>query len=204
MIGFKLALKDKNLQLFEEAVRNLGSQVARKMFAMGLNKTNAKVYTVVKRVVAKQMGTTQANVVKHGGLKKVPASASNMQAMINSYGGYMPTKDFRPKMMKEGVVASPWGDRELFAGAFINRGRIAKRGIGPIGKAAAGGHVFVRTNKRNEKSKRDNAIRVHWGPSVPVELVRRESEAAFEKTAAEQMNAELGRAYQALMKGFVK
>lgn len=179
------------IKLLAEATQALGDAKGRTAFAMALNKTAGKVHTGVKRTVAKQMGTTQANVVKHGGLRRIPASAGNLVAVIDVRGGFMPLKDFKPKQTKKGASASAWGQRKLYKGTFINF------------SGKAGGHVFSNTGKENKVSGRKNAIEVKWGPAVPREIVRDESEAEFYRIADSQMPIEIGHAIRKLTKNAV-
>lgn len=192
------------LEKFNEAAKSLGSEAkAHRAYSMALNKTVKMVHTGVKRAVAAQMGVTQAAVVKHGGLRIARASAGNLVASINASGAYMPLKDFKPKQGGAGVTANPWNNSQLFNGTFMNRGKRARFGIGPIGKAKAGGHVFKNTGKLNKVSGRKNAIKALWGPSVPNEMVKDESARTFERISGSQMPKEIDRAVIALTSGAV-
>lgn len=184
-----------------DATKNLSSDKAKRAFAIGLNRTISKVNTQTKRAVASQMGVTQSNVVKHGGWRVVKAHGGSLEARVTSSGAHLPLKDFRPAQGPKGVRASPWNTRRLFGGTFLNAGKRAANGIGPVGKAKAGGHVFRRNSKFNKVSKRNNAIEILWGPAVPKEMVRDESKAAFERIAATDLPIEVERAVKVLTKG---
>lgn len=192
------------LEKFDEAVRSLGSVAkAQRAYSMALNKTIKTVHTQVKRAISTQMGVTQAAVVKHGGLRIGRASVGNLAATINASGKYLPLKDFKPRQGGKGVTANPWNNSQLFDGTFMNRGRRARTGIGPIQRAKAGGHVFKNTGKLNKVSGRKNAIEALWGPSVPREMVRDESAKTFERISGTRMPLEIDRAVVALTKGVV-
>ena len=188
----KIEFKGDGLDLMVKAVEGLADEAkAHKVYAIGLNRATKKTHTVVKRTVAKQMGVTQAAVVKHGGLKVSNAHAGKLIATIDAGGKFLPVKDFKPSQRKAGASASPWGKRHLFRGTWIDSGK-------------AGGQVFTRTDKFNRKSGRNNAIKALSGPAVPVELVRRETAKVFEEVANKELIVETGRALKALTKGFIK
>jgi|GEM_PF-1814518 len=201
----KIEFKGDGLEMMVKAVESLADErKAGKIYAIGLNRAAKKTHTIVKRTVAKQMGVTQAAVVKHGGLRVSNAHAGKLIATIDASGKFLPVKDFKPRQGKAGVSASPWGKRTMFPGTWIDSGRRANSGIGPSTKAAAGGQVFTRTDKFNRKSGRNNAIKALSGPAVPVELVRRETAKAFEEVANKELLVETERALKALTKGFIK
>lgn len=189
------------LRRFQQLSNDLGSAKARRVYSMALNKTIGTVNTSVKRAVATQMGVTQKVVVNHGGMKILRSSAANLNADINVAGRHLPLKDFRPVQGRKGVTAGPWNNRQLFDGTFINRGRRALTGVGPIQRAKAGGHVFKNTGKFNKASGRNNAIKALWGPSVPVEVVKDESAKTFYRIAGDRMPLEVNRALKAISKG---
>ena len=89
--------------------------------------------------------------------------------------------EFHARQTRRGVSAAPWGLRRVFPHTFI----VEK----------LGGQVF-----RREGGAR-LPIRKLWGPSLPIELVRGASPAAFEKAAAadlpQRVAHELGRLFLA-------
>ncbi|WP_173087679.1 hypothetical protein [Devosia sp. 1635] len=187
MTAITITFQGSGLPKFEDAVAALGSTKATRAYRMALNTTGKKVYTEVKRTVAKQMGATQARVVKYGHLRRMPALGSNLQTSIESSGGYIPLKDFSGRQTRKGVSASPWGKRRLFGSTFI----VAK----------LGGQVFRNTGKFSEKSGRNNAIESLWGPAVPKELVKDQSKAAFERIATQTLPSEAARLIKLLTSG---
>ena len=198
-----ITVTGKGLVRFHDAVRALGDAKAKRAYAMALNKTAGKVNTQVKRAVAAQMGVTQQTIIKRGALRRRPATVGNLEATIDASGKHLPLKDFRPVQRKKGVSAKPWGRQHLFGGTWIDRGRAAKTGIGPNTRAAAGGHVFKNTGGFNKKSGRFNAIESLWGPAVPKEIVKGESERAFYRVARTELPIEVRRAITVVTKGSV-
>jgi hypothetical protein len=187
MTAITITVRGSGLPKFEDAVAALGSTKATRAYRMALNTTGKKIYTEVKRTVAKQMGATQARVVRYGHLRHKPAMGSELQTSIESSGGYIPLKDFGARQIRKGVSAKPWGKRRLFGSTFI----VPK----------LGGQVFRNTGKFSEKSGRHNAIESLWGPAVPKELVRDQSKAAFERIAAQTLPAEAARLIKLLSSG---
>jgi hypothetical protein len=154
--------------LFEKAGLKTPYAVGRAIDEVG-NKTK----TIVIRSVAKQAG------VRYGKAKGV---INARQAMGAGGGRYeivardvtLSLKEFGARATKKGVVAAPWGKKREFPHAFI----------GP------NGHVFVRMGKAPDKVKR---LPIHkmWGPNIPKEMVKEETEAAFFRTSAEMLGPAL-------------
>lgn len=131
-------------------------------FRRALNHTGNKTFTVVKRSLARQVGVSQAVVMKRGNLRKKLASNSALEYRIISRGDFMPLKDFKPNQQRKGVKASPWGTRRVFPSTFI--------------VSSIGGHVFKRVGKARLP------IEKVWGPAIPREMARDETRAAFHAT----------------------
>ncbi len=86
-------------------------------------------------------------------------------------------KHFGAKQFSWGVRAKPWGQTKRIDGAFIYAGTFRS------GKVVGNGHVFTNTRGFSEKSDRFNAIEKEVGPSIPKEMVRGASLAAFQAQA---------------------
>lgn len=181
MTAITITVKGSGLPKFEEAVEALGSAKATRAYRSALNTTGKKVFTETKRAVAKQMGASQARVVKYGHLRRKPAMGNDLQTSIDSKGGYIPLKDFAARQTRPGVTAAPWGQRRLFKSTFI----VPK----------LGGQVFKRTSGKRLP------IETLWGPAVPKELVKDESKAAFERIAADVLPRETRRLLKLLTSG---
>lgn len=174
---------------FNAAIKALGEPKATAAYRMALNDTNKTVFTAVKRSLAKQVGVSQSAVVGHGKVRKKPASGGILQASIESEGGFLVLKDFKPLPGAAGVKASPWGKRAVFDGTFqISR---------------LGGNVFKRTDAWNKKSGRFNAVEKLFGPAVPKEIVKGASEKAFNDIAATKLPAEISRQLKRLSGGVI-
>lgn len=156
----------------EAALEKLASPRRVSAVRRALNHTGDKVFTAVKRAVAKQVGVTQKVVVAKGGLRKSRASTTNLTYTIYSSGRHLSLKEFNARQIGAGTKASPWGKRRLFKSAFM----------GPrpgVVSGKLGGHVFVREGSRRMP------IKKLFGPSIPNEIVKEESAAAFHAVAVE-------------------
>lgn len=149
--------------LFEKAGLKTPYAVGRAIDEVG-NKTK----TIVIRSVAKQAG------VKYGKAKGV---INARQAMGAGGGQYeivardvtLSLKEFGPRATKKGVSAAPWGKRRVFPHTFL----------GP------NGHVFVRLGKARLP------IKKLFGPNIPKEMVKDETEAAFFRASGEMLGPAL-------------
>lgn len=189
-MAISVRITGDGLDRFEAAVEALGSKAkAEAAYRMAINTSGKKLFTAVKRTVAKQMGASQARVVKYGHMRRIPASGGRLVTSVESKGGYLPLSDFKPRSTRKGASAAPWGTRRVFGGTFL----IAK----------FGGNVFKRTGKFSPKSGRENAVEKLWGPAVPKEMVRDESEAAYQQIARDVLPNEIERQITRLTKGAV-
>lgn len=127
-----------------------------------LNRTGDQTFTLLKRVVAKQMGIRVGRAAEQMEVKR--ANYSQLRYTIVGRGGTLPLKEFAARQTKRGVSAAPWGIRRVFPHTFIIKSK--------------GGQVFSR------KSEERGPIEVKWGPALPKELVKDESRKAFEQTVA--------------------
>ncbi len=181
---FTLRFTGDGLPKMEEAIKRLGSEAkAKAAYRMALNDTNKAVHTRVKRVLSAQMGASQRDIVKHGGVKMVKAINSRLEASIQSKGGYMPLSDFKARQTGRGVSAAPWGQRRIFPKTFIVR--------------SLGGNAFKRISAKRLP------IDKLWGPAVPKEMVRDESAKVFEEVSARMLPAEVRRQIERLTLGAI-
>jgi len=140
-----------------------------------INRTGDQAFTVVKRVVARQMGIRVG--VAADQMRRKRASYESLSYVIGARGGYLSLKYFAARQTRRGVSAAPWNVRRVFPHTFI------------VGKL--GGHVFSRTSKKRFP------LEKKWGPALPNELVKGETAKAFTETVAtvlpRRLEHELGR-----------
>ena len=131
-----------------------------------LNHTGDKVYTRVKRSLAKQMGLSSQKTFKDGrALRKKRASGSTLTYEIVSTGRAIRMKEFRWRKTKTGITAYPWGERHTFKSAFVIQ--------------RWGGNIYRR---RTSKRFRLEAL---LGPNINKEIVKDETAVAFLAVSAE-------------------
>lgn len=145
------------------AMEKLEGPRKRKALRRALNHTGDKTFTIVRRVLAKQMGLTQGDLMRRG-LSKRRANESSMTYEIIGRGGFIPLKDFRARQGARGVSAAPWGERRMFKSTFI--------------VPSLGGNVFKRAGRKRLP------IEKLWGPAIPRELVKDATAQAFQATVA--------------------
>lgn len=175
-------LKGEGLTHFGKALATLGSEAeAYKALRRGVNKANNKIYTQVKREVAKQVGAPQRKVIERGRIRKVPAKGRHLSAKIVARGGWMPLREFGARQTKKGVSAAPWGKRRLFTHTFL---------VEPFG-----GNVFVRTSAERFPVKK------LMGPQVSQEMVQGETARVYLDLATRTVKYEVERQIEGLASG---
>jgi hypothetical protein len=187
---FRLEFMDQNAVRFQDAVAQVGdTKKAHNAFRRAINHTGAKAKTQVVRSLAKQMGLPQRKVRE--GLSFRRANFERLEYTITGQGRAMSLKEFGAKQFGYGVRAKPWGRSQRFAGAFIFAGTPSS------GQPVAGGHVFKRTDGWHS-----TPIEKLYGPSIPKEMVKDASAAAFERTAGD-LGARVGHELRRLTGGVV-
>ena len=153
--------------------------------ARALNWTGNKARTQVARTLARDTGVGYGVIRK--ALRTTPASPAKLTYEIGVSGAHIPLAEFHARQTRRGVSAAPWGQRRVFPHTFI---------VGQLG-----GQVFKREGRARLP------IRKLWGPSLPIELVRGASPAAFETSAAadlpQSLAHELGRLFSVSRSGAV-
>lgn len=147
-----------------------------------VNHTGDKTFTVVRRVLAKEMGLTQADLQRRG-LTRRRANDADLMFQIIGRGGFIPLKDFAARQGARGVSAAPWGIRRMFKSTFI---------VGSIG-----GNVFKRVGKKRLP------IEKLWGPAIPREMVREVTATAFQATVSANLPARVEHEVRVLTNGVV-
>ena len=139
--------------------------------ARALDDVGAKTRTRVIRAVARQAG------VPYGKARGVITSKTAMGAGAGEYSIIardvtLSLKEFGPRRTAKGVSAAPWGKRRVFPHTFI----------GP------NGHVFARVMHGDHRAAR---LPIHklFGPAIPKEMVKDESEAVFYRVSESLLGA---------------
>lgn len=164
------------------AVDQLEGPRKRAALRRAVNHTGDKTFTVVRRVLAKQMGLKQADLQRRG-LSKRRANDASLTFTIIGRGKHIPLKDFAARPGVRGVSAAPWGIRRMFKSTFVVK--------------TLGGNVFKRIGKKRLP------IEKLWGPAIPRELVREMTTAAFQSTVAANLPARVEHEVRVLTAGVV-
>ena len=191
-IGVQVQEMDGLLARFGNQIAALGEGKARVALARAVNRAGRTTATHVRRALVKQTGLKRslvnAEVKSTGAAHK---GAGPIEFVIYARGSEVPLREFGARQFKFGVRAKPWGTSQRFAGAFIFAGSWKS------GKSIAGGHVFHRTGGMSDKSGRRNAIEKMFGPSIPKEMVKGETERVFQEVSRreveQRLRHELGR-----------
>ena len=145
---------------FEAAVQRVGENAATRAFTRALNSEGNKVRTQVRRALRQQTGASAALINRE--TRSYRASFSNLTYTIEARGDYLGLSHFSPRQFRYGVRARPWGRFQRFEGAFL---------VGSLGNNA-----FVREGAARFP------IKKMFGPAIPKEMVKDETQRAFEET----------------------
>ncbi|MFM9860565.1 hypothetical protein RUR49_19065 [Pseudoxanthobacter sp. M-2] len=162
--------RGRGLPDLEKALQGISGKQAHVIMGRAVRREGNKVRTQVVNALVRQTGAGRHAVLKalsyegtrraKGGLGTTP---SGLEYRIDAKGRYLPLTAFKPRETKRGVSAAPWGTRQIFASTFFATMKSGHRG------------VFKR-----EGSGR-TPIAELWGPSIPAEMLKDDSRAAFDR-----------------------
>lgn len=156
------------LQRVENAMGRLSSDQKYTVFRRAINHTGDKAKTVVIRELAAQTGLKQKVIRKAVKVKR--ANFSALEYVMTTRGGDISLKFFGARETRKGVTAAPFGNRKLFAGAFMKGGRFPNR----VTAKGLNGHVYEREGKG-----RVPLAFVDSGVIIPAEMVKGATASAF-------------------------
>lgn len=168
---------DDILRRFGNQLGAVGSAQGHKALARAVNRVTNTVHGRVVRAIRKQSDIPTAIIRKE--VKKRLASTSPgkgaLEGVIWATGKPISLKHFKARQFSFGVKAKWGGEWHKYPGAFMGPrpGIIAPR---------LNGHVFMRTMAQTWINGERTPIEMQFGPSVPEELVRGESERIFRET----------------------
>jgi hypothetical protein len=169
----KLVYRGDATRRFHNVLAALGRADATLAMARALNRQGDKARTEVRRALAAQLGVGVRIVRRAMRTKRAFAKTGRLEYEIESTGKPLSLTYFKARQTLKGVSAAPLNQRQLFAKSF-NTGGSFKKGRKPV----MGGHVFIRTTSKRWP------VEKLYGPSVPEQMVRGASLAAFESAAA--------------------
>ncbi|XAI96324.1 hypothetical protein [Microcystis phage Mae-JY30] len=176
---------DDVLHRFGNQIGALGQGVGHRALARAVNRVTETVHGRVVRAIRKQSDIPTAIIRRQVGKRLArPGGLGAIQGEVWSKGKPISLKHFRARQFSFGVKAKWGGQWHEYQSAFMGPrpGMIA---------AKLGGHVWARTSSARLP------IEMLYGPAVPEELVRGESERVFRETVAtmlpQRIAHELGR-----------
>lgn len=138
------------IERFEKLSDELGSYKARQLYARAINDEGAKAATATGRALVKQ-----TNLPKRVGAKamkkRVRANTTSLKFEIETQGGQIRTKYFKPRETRAGVTAAPRNNRQLFVGTFMRAGWWPNR----VAKPSWNRQVFYLVGKKFKVAKTD-------------------------------------------------
>lgn len=180
----------EDLRRFGNILRSLGEGQMKVAAARALNRTGDMARTQVIRSLTEQTGLKRKVIVRALKVKRAAqkGSMSDLAYEMTTRGGDISLKHFAPRETRRGVTARPFGQRKVFAGAFMKAGRFPDRVVVP----RFAGHVFEREGKE-----RTPIFKLKSGVIIPAEMVKGATAAAFRRSVAENLprrvEHELGR-----------
>ena len=178
MTGVSIRWADKHLEHYAKLLE----QVHREnpvILPRIVNQVGNRAKTQVIRNLAKQTGLPRKTIVAAVG-NPATARATRLSYEMTTRGGFIRLKYLAPRETRPGVVAKPFGQPKLFAGAFIKGGRFPKR----VTITRFGGHVMQRLDKAGRR-----LTQVRSSVRIPNEMTTGATKAAFEATAAPLLRA---------------
>ena len=179
---------DDVIKRFGNQLGAVGSAKAHKALARAVNRVTNTVHGRVIKAIRKQSDIPTA-IVRRQVKKRLASTAegSVIEGVVWATGSPISLKYFRPRQIKAGTKAKYGGKWHLHKSAFMGPrpGTVSKK---------LGGNVFVRTSGNRFP------IEKLFGPSVPEELVRGESERIFGETVADMLPARVAHELSQMLK----
>ncbi len=163
-------LNVKGLVQFENMLGAVGKD-APKIMNRALNRTGDMARTQLVRVLANQTSLPQKTIRK--AVKTNRSSWTDLEYRLNSSGGDISLKYFKPRETRRGVSAFVQGERRLFEGSFLKGGQFETGRV----MLRLGGHVFQRLG-----SDRLGIEKLKSGVVIPDEMLQDKAIAAFDGT----------------------
>lgn len=138
------------IKRFHQLSNQLGDETAKRIYSRALNDTGKVAATATGRALSDQSGLS-----KRVGAKAMKsqdrATPADLSFAINTKGGQIRVKFFKPKETSAGVSAAPHNHRQVFVGTFMRAGWWPKR----VKKANWNGQVFYRAGSKFKVAKTD-------------------------------------------------
>lgn len=174
---------DRHLIEFAERIVQLNARFPR-VLPQEINRVGARVKTQIIRNLRAQTGLKRDVIVRAIG-NPIKAGSGRFSYTMTTHGGFIRLKYFNPREIRRGVVARPFGKRELFEGTFMKGGLFPNR----VDVKGFDGQVMRRlTNSEKVFSKKKKrmvakVIRVRSGVRIPDEMVQGNTRKVFDAMA---------------------
>jgi ribosomal protein L18E len=140
-----------------------------------VNQVGNRAKTIVIRNLTAQTGLPRKTIVVAVGNSATARATGRLSYEITTRGGFIRLKYLAPREPRQGVVAKPFSQPRLFAGAFMRGGQWPRR----VAVQSFGGHVMQRMEKAGCR-----LTQVRSQVRIPHEMTVGATKAAFERTAA--------------------
>lgn len=169
---------DTHLKQFGKDIERLNRDFP-KVLPRIINQVGARAKTQVVRNLTKQTGLQRKVIVKAIG-DPAKARPGKLSYTMVTRGGKVRLKYLSPRETRPGVVAKPFGKRQLFPSTFMFGGQFPNRHGGKFD-----GHVMRRTGfgKRTDGSTGVRLTQVRSNVVIPTEMTTGATAAAFNKIA---------------------
>lgn len=135
-----------------ESLDEIEKKVIRRSVNSALNRTSTQVKAHTAKAIAKETGLLQKQIKPH--IVRYKSEFTTLETGVIITGKHLDLTEFKPKQLKKGIRAKPWGKLRTFPGSFVGTDRKGKK------------RVFVR------KGKKARPLSVLFGPSIMVEFQR--------------------------------
>lgn len=179
---------------FAKGVKALGSPKMFQAESRAVNHTGYKSRTKVRRALTAQTGLKRKVIVHAVKVKR--SSPGTLTFQMSARGGDVGLKYFKARETRKGVMASPFGKRTLFEGAFIRGGNFPGR----VG-LKLGGHVFTPSSSSSRWFR--PFTKTKSGVVIPNEMVKDDSADAFTSTVQSELPSRLAHEVSRLTGGTV-
>jgi len=174
MTGMSIRWADDHLRVYGELLERVNRE-SPVILPRIVNQVGNKAKTIVIRNLREQTGLPRKTIVAAVGNPATARANGRLSYEMTTRGGFIRLKYLKPSEKPQGVVARPFGQPQLFPGAFMKGGRFPKRVMVPKFR----GHVMQRLDTAGRK-----LTQVRSTVRIPHEMTVGATKAAFERTAA--------------------
>lgn len=189
---------DSALSQFEELLKGLSGEQARRVMADALNKSGSKTRTAVKRELSRETGIKYGDIDR--GMRVLRATPARLDFIIEQSGQETNLNMFGARQTARGVSSAPWRRRMVFDSTFLI--------------PRFGNKVFQRTGgnltsqwgapKKSWGGGQSGRFPISqlWGPNLAREIVKDKPAQAFEAGAEDLQRQVMSQLIRRAIHGF--